>query len=455
MVFKDAALSPQEMPVTTPVPQQHGRPHPTGTRPPSAEPDLRKTIEARRGVTIERFPIEDVALTEDPLSEDMVVLNVGPNHPAMHGAFRIKCWLDGETIVKAIPEIGYLHRCFEKMSELHPWQEVIPYTDRLNYMSSFLNNVGYCMAVEKMLGIEIPKRAQRIRVILGELSRVMDHLVCVGTNLVDLGALTNFWYAFRGREEIYSILEHVSGARMMVAYGRIGGLMRDVHQGFEDEVRAVLESIPRYIDDVDRLITNNRIFIDRTRGVQPLAAAEAIDWGWTGPCLRACGVPYDIRKVHPYYDYDQFDWQVPVGTTGDVYDRYLVRLEEMRQSLRITRQALDDLPDGPVNVDDWAIAPPPKSAVYNTIEGMVAHFKQVFEGIQVPPGEVYSYTEAGNGELGFYLVSDGSGQPYRIHCRAPCFAIYQNIGPTLEGHMISDIVAIMGSLNIVAGELDR
>jgi len=454
MVFKDAALSPQEMPVTTPVPRQHGRPHPTGTAP-YAEPALPKTIAARRGVTIERFLIEDIALTEDPLSENMVVLNIGPNHPSMHGAFRIKCWLDGETIVKAIPEIGYLHRCFEKMSELHPWQEVVPYTDRLNYMSPFLNNVGYCMAVEKLLGIEIPKRAQRIRVILGELSRVMDHLVCVGTNLVDLGALTNFWYAFRGREEIYSILEHVSGARMMVAYGRVGGLMRDVHPGFEDEVRAVLKSIPGYIDDVDRLITNNRIFIDRTRGIQPLSATEAIDWGWTGPCLRACGVPYDIRKAHPYYDYDQFDWQVPVGTTGDVYDRYLVRMEEMRQSLRIVEQALDDLPDGPVNVDDWSISPPPKDAVYNTIEGMVAHFKLVFEGVQVPPGEVYSYTEAGNGELGFYLVSDGGGQPYRIHCRAPCFAIYQNIGPTLEGHMISDIVAIMGSLNIIAGELDR
>jgi NADH-quinone oxidoreductase subunit C/D len=463
MVFKDAALTPAEMPKTTPVPEQHGRPHPTGFVP-DEKPELlpptqpvslaRQPAATRRGVAIERFPLDEEGM-QDPLAEDLVVLNVGPSHPAMHGAFRIKCWLDGETIVKAVPEIGYLHRCFEKMSELHPWQEVIPYTDRLNYMSSFLNNVGYCMAVEKMLGIEIPKRAQRIRVILGELSRIMDHLVCIGTNLVDLGALTNFWYAFRGREEIYSLLEHVSGARMMVAYGRIGGLMRDVHKGFEDEVRTLLRSLPSYIDDVDRLITNNRIFIDRTRGIHTINAAEAIDWGWTGPCLRACGVPYDIRKVHPYYDYDQLDWQVPVGTTGDVYDRYLVRMEEMRQSLRIVEQALDDLPDGPVNLDDWSIVPPPKDAVYNTIEGMVAHFKLVFEGIQVPPGEVYSYSEGGNGELGFYIVSEGGGQPYRIHCRGPCFAIYQNIGVTLEGHMLSDIVAIIGSLNIVAGELDR
>ncbi len=466
MVFKDAALRPDTMPRTTPVPERHGRPYPTGTRmdeiPEPHEPipysgtSPRQRAATREGVTLERVPREHIEeLDEDPLTEELMVINIGPSHPAMHGTFRLKCWLDGETIVKAIPEIGYLHRCFEKMSETHRWQEVFPYTDRLNYMSPFLNNVGYALAVEKLLGIEIPKRAQRIRVILGELSRIMDHMVAVGTNLVDLGALTNFWYMFRGREEIYSLLEHVSGARMMVAYGRIGGLMRDVHDGFEDEVRALLKSLPRYIDDVDALITNNRIFIDRARGIHAISQEEAVDWGWTGPCLRATGVPYDVRKAHPYYDYDQFDWKVPVGTTGDVYDRYLVRMQEMRQSLRIVEQALDDLPDGPVNVDDWSVAPPPKHYVYNSIEGMVAHFKQVFEGIQVPAGEVYGYTEAGNGELGFYIVSDGGGTPYRIHCRAPCFAIYQNIGATLEGHMVGDIVAIIGSLNVIAGELDR
>lgn len=432
-------MTPRPTPPTTAIPRQHGRP-PTGL-----------TWEQ-----VERFPIDDRdRVVDDPLSEEFMVINIGPNHPAMHGAFRLKCWIDGETIVKAIPEIGYLHRCFEKMSETHTWNEVVPYTDRLNYMSPFLNNVGYVMAVEKLLGIEIPKRAQRIRVILGELSRIMDHLVCIGTNLVDLGALTNFWYTFRGREEIYSVLEHVAGARMMVSYGRVGGLMRDVHDGFEDEVRGLLTSIPRYVDDVDRLITDNRIFIDRSRGIHEISAEDAIDWGWTGPCLRATGVPHDIRKVHPYYDYDQFDWQIPVGTNGDVYDRYLVRMEEIRQSLRIVEQAIEDLPDGPVNIDDWGIAPPPKDAVYNTIEGMVAHFKLTFEGIQVPAGEVYSYTESPNGELGFYLVSDGGGRPYRVHCRAPCFAIYQNIGQTLEGLLIADVVAIVGSLNVVAGELDR
>ena len=454
MVFKDAALEPAHTPRTTPVPEQHGRPYPTGISP--AAPRPAPPAGHGRPVTVERIAGQDLLdLEDDPLAEDLMVINIGPSHPAMHGCYRLKCWLDGETIVKAIPEIGYLHRCFEKMSETHTWQEVFPYTDRLNYMSPFLNNVGYAMAVEKLLGIEIPPRARRIRVILGELSRVMDHMVCIATNLVDLGALTNFWYFFRGREEVYSLLEHVSGARMMVAYGRIGGLMRDVHDTFEEEARALLTSLPRYIDDVDKLITNNRIFIDRARGIHAIRPEEAIDWGWTGPCLRAAGVPYDIRKAHPYYEYDQFDWQVPVGTTGDVYDRYLVRMEEMRQSLSIVEQALDDLPDGPVNIDDWSISPPPKDAVYNTIEGMVAHFKLTFEGIQVPPGEVYSYTEAANGELGFYIVADGGGRPYRIRCRAPSFAIYQNIGPTLEGLMISDVVAIFGSLNIIAGELER
>ena len=391
----------------------------------------------------------------DPIKEDLLEVNIGPSHPAMHGTFRIKAWLDGETIVHAVPEIGYLHRCFEKMSETHPYVQVIPYTDRLNYSSPFLNNIGYCMTVEKLLGIEVPKRAILIRVILGELSRVMDHFVCIGTNLVDLGALTNFWYLFRGREEVYTITERISGSRMMVSYARPGGLMRDSYLGFEDDVRQLLRSLPRYVDDVNELITNNRIFIDRTRGVSAITPEEAIDWGWTGPCLRAAGVAYDIRKAAPYHDYDTFDFQIPVGRNGDVYDRYLVRMEEIRQSLSIVEQALERLEPGPVIVDDPRVAFPPKEEVYNSIEGMVNHFKLVFEGLKPPAGEVYSYSEAANGELGFYLVSDGTGRPYRLHCRAPCFAIYQNIGKLLEGRMISDIVAIIGSLNVIAGELER
>jgi len=397
--------------------------------------------------------LEDGSL--DPLKEDLLEVNIGPSHPAMHGTFRIKAWLDGETIVHAVPEIGYLHRCFEKMAETHPYVQVIPYTDRLNYSSPFLNNIGFCMAVEKLLGIEVPKRALLIRVILGELSRIMDHFVCISTNLVDLGALTNFWYMFRGREEIYTITERISGARMMVSYARPGGLMRDSYEGFEEDVRRVCASLPRYVDDVDELITRNRIFIDRTRGVSAITAEEAIDWGWTGPCLRAAGVPYDIRKAAPYHGYDTFDFQVPVGRSGDVYDRYLVRMEEIRQSLSIVWQALERLEPGPVIVDDPRVAFPPKDEVYNSIEGMVSHFKLVFEGLKPPAGEVYSYSEAANGELGFYLVSDGTGKPYKLHCRAPCFAIYQNIGKLLQGRMISDIVAIIGSLNIIAGELER
>jgi NADH:ubiquinone oxidoreductase subunit D len=283
----------------------------------------------------------------------------------------------------------------------------------------------------------------------------MDHMVCIGTNLVDLGALTNFWYLFRGREEIYTITERISGARMMVSYARPGGLMRDSYPEFEDDVRRALTSLPRYVDDVNALITRNRIFIDRTRGVTPITAEEAIDWGWTGPCLRAAGVPYDIRKAAPYHGYDELDFQIPVGRTGDVYDRYLVRMEEMRQSLSIVAQALERLEPGPVLVDDPRVALPPKNEVYNSIEGMVNHFKLIFEGLKPPAGEVYSYTEAANGELGFYIVSDGTGRPYRVHCRAPCFAIYQNIGKLLQGRMIADIVAIVGSLNVVAGELER
>jgi NADH dehydrogenase I D subunit len=412
-----------------------------GLRPPSAKSGARADVP-----TLEQL---------DPLKEELLEVNIGPSHPAMHGTFRLKCWLDGETIVWAVPEIGYLHRCFEKMMETHPYVQGIPYTDRLNYLSPFMNNVGYCLAVEKLLGIEIPRRAALIRVILSELSRIMDHLVCIGTNLVDLGALTNFWYMFRGREEIYTITERISGARMMVSYARPGGLMRDSYAGFEDDVRRVLTTLPRYIDDVDDLITKNRIFIDRTRGVSAITAAEAIDWGWTGPCLRATGVPYDIRKTAPYHGYDELDFQVAVGRAGDVYDRYLVRMEEMRQSLSIVAQAVERLEPGPVLVDDPRIAFPPKDEVYNSIEGMVNHFKLVFEGLKPPAGEVYSYTEAANGELGFYIVSDGTGRPYKVHCRAPCFAIYQNIGKLLRGLLISDIVAIIGSLNVIAGELER
>ncbi|HVF92597.1 MAG TPA: NADH dehydrogenase (quinone) subunit D [Blastocatellia bacterium] len=391
----------------------------------------------------------------DRISGEPSIINIGPSHPATHGTLRIVARLDGEKITDSDAEIGYLHRCFEKMSETHQWNQVIPYTDRLNYMSSFLNNVGYAHAVEKLLGIEVPKRVQYIRVILGELSRIMDHMVCIGTNLVDLGAITNFWYSFEPREEIYDLLEMTAGVRMMVSYVRVGGLSAELPKDFVPRCREVLKRLPKYIDDIHKLNTNNRIFKNRTRGVTAISGKDAIDWGFTGPCLRAAGVPYDIRQVHPYSSYEDFDFEVPVGNSGDTYDRYLVRMEEMRQSLRIIHQALENLPEGPYQVDDRRITLPPKQGVYTNIEDLMNHFKLVMHGIQPPPGEVYGYTEAGNGELGFYIVSDGSMRPWRCHARGPCFPIFSAYPKMIEGSLVGDAIAALGSLNIVAGELDR
>ncbi|HEX8088739.1 MAG TPA: NADH dehydrogenase (quinone) subunit D, partial [Blastocatellia bacterium] len=391
----------------------------------------------------------------DRLAPEPSIINVGPSHPATHGTLRIVARMDGEQIVESDVEIGYLHRCFEKMAETHQWNQVIPYTDRLNYMSSFLNNVGYACAVEKLLGIEVPKRVQYIRVILGELSRVMDHMVCIGANLVDLGAITNFWYSFEPREEIYDLLEMTAGVRMMVSYVRVGGLQSDLPQDFVPRCREVLTRLPKYVDDIARLNTNNRIFKNRAVGVTPVSAKEAIDWGFTGPMLRAAGVPYDIRQNHPYSSYEDFDFEVPIGNKGDLYDRYLVRMEEMRQSIRIITQALENLPEGPYQVDDRRITLPPKKGVYTNIEDLMNHFKLQMHGIQAPPGEVYGYSEAGNGELGFYIVSDGSMRPWRIHCRGACFPIFSAFPALVEGHLLADAVAALGSFNIVAGELDR
>jgi NADH dehydrogenase I D subunit len=392
---------------------------------------------------------------EDTDQFETQVLNIGPSHPATHGTLRTVVRLDGELIDRAECEIGYLHRCFEKMSETHPWQQVIPYTDRLNYCSSMINGVGYAQAVESMLGVEVPERAQVIRVILSELSRIMDHGVCLGANLVDLGALTNFWYFFQIREEIYGLLEACAGGRLTVSYVRLGGLAHDVPPDFKEQVRRLLDLIPKFVDDVDRLITTNRIFRDRTEGVGTIPAEQAIQWGWTGPCLRASGVAYDVRKAFPYGGYESYDFDVPIATTCDCYARYLVRMEEIRQSLRIIEQALDNLPDGPIITDNHHVALPPKHKVYTEMESLIWHFKLVFEGIKVPPGDGYFFTEGANGELGYYLISDGGGKPYRIKVRPPCFAIFQAYPHMLVGHMVPDAIAILGSMNIIAGELDR
>jgi len=382
-------------------------------------------------------------------------LNLGPSHPATHGTLRIFVELDGEQIRDMKLEIGYLHRCFEKMAETHTWNQVIPFTDRLNYVSAMMNNVGYVMAVEKLLGIEVTKRCQRIRVIMAELSRVIDHLVCIGTNAVDVGALTCFWYFFRERENIYDLFEAACGARLTTSYTRVGGLYADLPDGWVEWCRKVIRNLPRTLEDVDGLLTENRIWIDRTRGVGQISKEQALEYAFTGPCLRAAGVPYDVRRAHPYYDYDKFSWNVVTETEGDTYARYLVRMREMRESLKIVEQALDDLPGGPVNVDDWAVVLPPKEAVYGSIEGLMAHFKLIMHGIKPPREEVYSFTEAANGELGFFIRSEGEGRPYRVRCRPPCFAIYQAFPDMCTGQTVSDAVAALGSLNIVAGELDR
>lgn len=435
-------------------------------------PNLRRilTHEAFQGHPLRKDydPGQRWMLTEDELmvpdwvhetgDEDHMetqVLNLGPSHPATHGTLRTVMRLDGEMITRAECEIGYLHRCFEKMSETHGWNQVIPYTDRLNYCSSMMNGVGFALAVESMLGIEAPPRAQAIRVILSELSRVMDHCVCLGANLVDLGALTNFWYYFQPREEIYGLLEACAGGRLTVSYARVGGLAHDVPADFDERVRILLRTIPKFLNDVDTLVTDNTIFRDRTEGVGVLSAEEAVAWGWTGPCLRASGVPYDVRKARPYMGYEQYDFDVPVATTGDTYARYLVRMEEMRQSLRIVEQALDRMPPGEVITSDHHAALPPKSKVYSEMESLIWHFKLIYDGIQVPAGDAYHFTEGANGELGYYIVADGGGRPYRVKCRPPCFAIFQAYPHMLVNHMVSDAIAILGSLNIIAGELDR
>jgi NADH:ubiquinone oxidoreductase subunit D len=341
------------------------------------------------------------------------------------------------------------------MAEVRTYWQIIPYTDRLNYCSSFMNGHGWALAVEKLLGIAAPPRAEAVRVILSEFSRVMDHIVAITTNVVDLGAITPFFVMFRGREMVYDLLEACCGARLTVSYVRIGGLAADVPEDFVERCRALVKALREIIDQGHRLMTRNEILIRRFRDVGVMPADEALSWGWVGPCLRGSGVPYDIRKDQPYSGYDQYDFDVPVGTIGDCYDRYLVRMEEMRQSLRIVEQALDRLPGGPVIVDDKRVALPPKAEVYSTIEALMNHFKLVYEGILAPPGEVYGYTEGANGELGYYIVSNGTKHPWRVKVRPPCFNIYQAYPEMITGGLLADAVAIIGGLNVIAGELDR
>ena len=383
-------------------------------------------------------------------------ISIGPSHPATHGIVHLVARLDGERIVRAETMIGYLHRCFEKMAEKHHWNQVIPYTDRLNYVSAMLNGVGYVRTVEKMLGVEIPDRGRLARTILSEFSRIMDHCVCIGANLVDIGALTNFIYLYQNRENIYDLLEACCGARLTVSYVRVGGLAVDVPEDFVARCRGLLESIPVLIDDVEKLVTNNRIIRNRLSGTGVVTKEQAIAWGMTGPMLRASGVPYDVRRAHPYDFYDKFDWDIPISQDGDNFARYLVRIEEMRQSLKIIRQALDVFPaKGPINSDDWRVVLPPKDAVYHDMESLIYHFKLTMEGIRVPAGERYEWIEGSNGELGYYAISDGRGGPYRLKVRPPCFPNMAAFEQIVVGGTVSDAIATLGTLNVIAGELDR
>jgi NADH-quinone oxidoreductase subunit C/D len=390
-----------------------------------------------------------------PEGSEKMVVNIGPSHPATHGAFRIQALLDGETIADAEAEIGYMHRNFEKMSENRTYWQVIPYTDRLNYCSSFMNGHGWALAVEKLLGVPAPPRAEAVRVILSEFSRIMDHIVCITTNVVDLGAITPYFVMFRARETVYDLLEACCGARLTVSYVRIGGLAADVPDDFDARCRKTLADCQEAWEAGHELLTRNPIFVHRFKDVGVMPKADALSWGWAGPCMRGSGIEYDVRKDHPYSGYEQYDFDVPVGTLGDCYDRYLVRMEEIRQSLRIIEQALAKLPGGRFITDDRRVALPPKSEVYSNIESLMNHFKLVYDGILPPPGEVYGYTEGANGELGFYIVSDGNKHPWRVKVRPPCYNTYQAFPHMIKGAMLADAVAILGGLNVIAGELDR
>ena len=403
--------------------------------------------------TASETPTKD--LLESELHGRHMVINMGPSHPAMHGTMRTHLTLDGETIVHADPEIGFLHRGFEKSCENSTWVQCMPYTDRLNYVSSLLNNVGFNLAVEKIIGIDIPERAKYIRVIAGEMHRLCDHLTLVGSMAMELGGVTVFLYALEGRELLWDRVSELTGARLTTSFTRIGGVERDLPEGFDGRLRETLKRVAVLREEIDKLLTANRIFVDRTRGTGIITAEDAIDFGFTGPCLRACGVPYDVRKAHPYLVYDRFEFEVPLGTKGDNFDRYAIRMEELRQSDRILTQALDQIPSGPVVLDDWRYVLPPKPEVYGTIEGLIAHFKLVMQGVPVPKGEAYAYTEGANGELGWYIVSDGSGRPYKVHCRAPGIPILSGLPHMIEGSMLADLIPTFDSINMIGGEVEQ
>ena len=389
-----------------------------------------------------------------PYVNDLSTLNLGPTHPATHGIFQNILTMDGETIVDAEQTVGYIHRAFEKIAERRPFYQITTLTDRMNYCSSPINNMGWHMTVEKLLGIEVPKRAQYMRVIMMELARLADHIVCNSILAVDTGALTGFLYVYQWREHIYEIYEEMCGARLTTNMGRFGGMERDFSKVAIEKIKVLLEGLPKGLKEFEGMVMRNRIFMDRTQKVGAISAERALNYGFTGPNLRAAGVDYDVRSLNPYSSYEDFEFDVPVGTKGDTYDRFLVREEEMWQSLRIIQQALDNLPEGPYHADAPHYYLPKKEDVYHNMEALIYHFKIVMGEIDAPVGEVYHSVEGGNGELGFYLVSDGGRTPYRLKFRRPGYIYYQAFPEMIKGSSLSDAIVTMSSMNVIAGELD-
>lgn len=393
-------------------------------------------------------------ISTETIDGDIATLNLGPTHPATHGIFQNILKVDGERILSAEPTIGYIHRAFEKLAERRPYNQITPITDRLNYCSSPINNIGWHMTVEKLAGIEVPKRVDYMRVIVMELARIADHLVCNSVIGVDTGALTGFTYMFQEREKIYELYEEICGARLTTNVGRIGGFERDFSPTFHAKLEKFLAEFPDNFEEFDRLLTRNRIFMDRVIGAGPITAERALEYSFSGPNLRAAGVDYDVRVMNPYASYQDFDFDIPVGKDGDTYDRFVVRQEEIRQSVRIIRQALEKMPKGDFHANVPEFYLPPKEEVYRSMESLIYHFKIVMGETAIPAGEVYHAVEGGNGELGYYLVSDGGRTPYRLHFRRPCFIYYQAYPEMIVDSVLSDAILTMSSMNVIAGELD-
>jgi NADH-quinone oxidoreductase subunit D len=406
---------------------------------------------------IQEITVDDLKhlVSERAIQGETVLLNMGPQHPSTHGVLRLLLELDGETVVNCIPDIGFLHTGIEKNMEAKTYQKAEVMSDRLDYMNTVGNNLAYSLAVEKLVDLDVPPRAQAIRVILTELQRFASHLVWLGTSALDLAAMSMFLYCFREREYILDVMEMCSGQRMMTTYIRPGGLWRDVPVEFEAAVRDILKTFPRRVDEYEALLTRNPLMLDRTYGIGKLTGEECLNFGVTGPMLRASGVKWDLRKDHPYSGYEQYDFNVPTRTEGDVYARYLVRLEEMRQALKIVQQALDKLPMGPVRSNNHKYVPPPRSEIGVSMEALIHHFKLWTEGFEAPQGAIYSAVESPRGELGVYLESDGGPKPYRIHWRTPSFDNLQSLPLMSKGVLVADLVAIIGSVDIVLGDVDR